>query len=180
MHLPFSLFLWIRSLSSVQLVLCSGFHQPTISILFWNSKSSSKLTWLLEEFNSLWLEDWGSCFPVNCQPGASLSFQRSPGFFAIWPTHRPSLTTAAYFLKSEVKLLSRVRFFVTPWTAAYQASLSRGFSRQEYWSRLPFPSPGDRPNPRVKPRSPALSALPSEPPGKLKARRQISLTSSLL
>ena len=99
-HLPFPPFLWIRSLRSVQLVLCSGFHQPTISILFWNSKSSSKLTWLLEEFNSLWLEDRGSCFPVKCQPGAFLSFQRSPVFFAIWPTHRPSLTMAAYFLKA--------------------------------------------------------------------------------
>ena len=41
---------------------------------------------------------------------------------------------------SEVKSLSRVQFFVTPWTIAYQAPLSTGFSRQEYWSGLPFPS----------------------------------------
>ena len=56
----------------------------------------------------------------------------------------------------------------TPWTVAYQAPLSMGFSRQEYWSGLPFPSPGDLPNPAVKARSPALQAdtLPSEPPGK--------------
>ena len=55
-----------------------------------------------------------------------------------------------------------------PWTVAYQASLSMGFSRQEYWSGLPFPSPGDLPDPGIKPRSPALQAdaLPSEPPGK--------------
>ena len=54
-----------------------------------------------------------------------------------------------------------------PWTAAYQASPSMGFSRQEYWSGLHFPSPGDLPDPGIEPRSPALQAdtLPSEPPG---------------
>ena len=51
---------------------------------------------------------------------------------------------------------------------AYQASPSMGFSRQEYWSGLPVPSPGDLPNPGIEPGSPALQteALPSEPPGK--------------
>ena len=65
----------------------------------------------------------------------------------------------------KVKSFSRVRLFATPWTVAYQASLSMGFSRQEYWSGLPFPSPGDLPDPGIKPRSPALQAeaLPSEP-----------------
>ena len=56
----------------------------------------------------------------------------------------------------KVKLLSRVRLFVTPWTVAHQAPLSVGFSRQEYWSGLPFPSRGDLPNPRIEPGSPAL------------------------
>ena len=56
----------------------------------------------------------------------------------------------------EMKSLSRVRLFVIPWTAVCQASLSKGFSRQEYWSVLPFPSPGDRPNPGTEPTSPAL------------------------
>ena len=59
---------------------------------------------------------------------------------------------------SEVKSLSRVRLFATPWTVAYQAPLSMGFSRQECWSGLPFPSPGDLPDPRMKPGSPALRA----------------------
>ena len=54
--------------------------------------------------------------------------------------------------------LSCVRFFVTPWTLARQAPLSMGFPRQEYWSGLPFPSPGDRPNPRIELTSPALQA----------------------
>jgi len=66
----------------------------------------------------------------------------------------------------KVKLLSRVRLFVTPWTVVYQASLSMGFSRQEYWSGLPFPSPGDLPDPGMEPGSPVLEAdvLTSEPP----------------
>ena len=68
----------------------------------------------------------------------------------------------------EVKSLSRVQLFVTPWTVAHQAPPSMGFSRQEYWSGLPFPSPGDLPDPGIEPRSPALQAdaLTSEPPGK--------------
>ena len=68
----------------------------------------------------------------------------------------------------KVKSLSRVRLFATPWAVAYQASPSMGFSRQEYWSGLPFPSPGDLPDPGIEPGSPALEAdaLTSEPPGK--------------
>ena len=70
-------------------------------------------------------------------------------------------------MKVKVKSLSRVRLFATPRTVAYQAPPSMGFSRQEYWSGLPFPSPGDLPNPGIKPRSPAFQAdaLTSEPPG---------------
>ena len=72
------------------------------------------------------------------------------------------------FSLSKVNLLSRVPLFVTPQTVAYQASLSMGFSRWEYWSGLPFPCPGDLPDPGIEPGSPALQAdaLPSEPPGK--------------
>ena len=64
--------------------------------------------------------------------------------------------------------LSRVRLFATPWTVAYQAPPSMGFSRQEYWSGVPLPSPGDLPHPGIKPGSPTLQAdaLPSKPPGK--------------
>ena len=63
------------------------------------------------------------------------------------------------------KSLSHVRLFATPWTVAYQAPQSMEFSRQEYWSGLPFPSQGDLPNPGIEPGSPALQAdaLPSEP-----------------
>ena len=61
--------------------------------------------------------------------------------------------------------------FATPWTVAYQAPLSMGFLKQEYWSGLPFPSPGDLPDPGIEPTFPAASALAGgfftpEPPGK--------------
>ena len=61
------------------------------------------------------------------------------------------------------------QFFVTPWTVAHQASLSMEFSRQESWSGLPCPPPGDLPNPGIKSRSPALQmdSLLFEPPGKV-------------
>ena len=70
--------------------------------------------------------------------------------------------------KGKVKSLSHVRLFATLWTVAHQAPLSTVFSRQEYWSGLPFPSPGDLPNPGIEPRSPSLQAdaLTSEPLGK--------------
>ena len=70
-------------------------------------------------------------------------------------------------VKLKLKSLSSVRLFVTPWTAVHQAPQSMGFSRQEYWSGLPFPSPGDLPDPVIEPGSPALEAdaLTSEPPG---------------
>ena len=61
-------------------------------------------------------------------------------------------------MKVKVKSLSRVRLFATPWTVAHQAPPSMGFSGQEYWSGLPFPSPGDLPKPGIEPRSPALQA----------------------
>ena len=80
----------------------------------------------------------------------------------------PHIPVIFYSSESEVKLLSRIRLFATAWIIAYQAPPSMGFSRQEYWSGLPFPSPGDLPNPGIEPGSPALRAdtLTSEPPGK--------------
>ena len=67
-----------------------------------------------------------------------------------------------------LSLFSRVRLFVTLWSVAHQAPLSMGFSRQEHWSGLPCPPPGDLPDPGVKPLFPELQAdsLPTEPPGK--------------
>ena len=88
-------------------------------------------------------------------------------FFTVWVT-REAHIWAYVWRKVKVKSLSRVRLFATPWTVAHQAPPSIGFSRQQYWSGLPFPSPGDLPNPGIEPGFPALEAdaLTSEPPGK--------------
>ena len=73
---------------------------------------------------------------------------------------------------SEVKSRSHVRLFAGPWTVACQAPPSMGFSRQEYWSGLPFPSPGDLPDPGIEAGSPAsqADALPSKPPAAAAAK----------
>ena len=64
-------------------------------------------------------------------------------------------------------VLKKVLTFWDPWTVAHQTSLSMGFLRQDYWSGLQFPSPGNHPDPGIEPRSLTLRAdsLPSEPPG---------------
>ena len=74
------------------------------------------------------------------------------------------------FIMPCVSCSSRVWLFATPWTVACQAPLSMEFSRQKYWSALPFPSPGDLPNPGIEPRSPVLQAdsLPSKPASPIK------------
>ena len=105
------------------------------------------LEWIAIPFSrrSSWPRDWNQ---VSCFVGR---------FFTVWATG-----------KILVKLLSPVQFFAAPWTAAYQAPPSMGFSRQEYWSGLPFPSLGDLPDSGIKPRSSALQtdSLPSGPPRK--------------
>ena len=87
-----------------------------------------------------------------------------------------------FLWKVKVKLLSRVRLFATPWMVAYQAPQSLGFSRQDYWSGLPFPCPGDLPNPEIELGSPALQtdALSSEPLGKPLAYGRIAITKVIL
>ena len=77
----------------------------------------------------------------------------------------PTTTDTRKKERKKVKSLSRVRLFVTQWTVAHKAPPSVEFSRQEYWSGLPFPSAGHLPNPGIEPGSPTLQAdtLPSEP-----------------
>ena len=97
------------------------------------------------------------------------------------PSAGSGYTTLYYNPESDginvnVKSLSRVQLFATPWTIAYLSPPSIGFSRQECWSGLPFSSPGDLPDPGIEPGSPALQAnfaLPSEPPGKPEGRLSV-------
>ena len=85
---------------------------------------------------------------VSCITGRFFSYKGS----------RPLFFIGKHKKKVKVKSLSHVQLFATPWTVAYEAPPSMGFSRQECWSGLPFPSPGDRPNPGIEPGSPALKA----------------------
>ena len=86
--------------------------------------------------------------------------------FSLFPPY--NFLTYYISIVSEVKSLSRVWPSATSWTVVYKAPPSMGFSRQEHWSGLPFPSPGGLPDPGIEPGCPALEAdaLTSEPPGK--------------
>ena len=83
--------------------------------------------------------------------------------FPAEPQGKPCYSTSCELIRLNleatfVQLLSLVQLFVTPWTVARQAPLSMGFSRHEYWSGLPFPPPGDLPNPGFEPESLAIPA----------------------
>ena len=106
-------------------------------------------------------------FPATYLSGFHHIFNQNPNRLnaeADVKTHPSSISP----VKVKVKSLSCVRLFVTPWTATHQAPPSMGFSRQEYWSGVPFPFPGDLPHPGIELRSPELQAdtLTSEPRGK--------------
>ena len=87
------------------------------------------------------------CHTVLGSPGYSLTSSFMPCFTGAWK--QGSVTLGITF--PNVWLLSCVQLLVTPWTVAYEAPLSMGFSRQEYWIGLPFPSPGDLPDPGMNP-----------------------------
>ena len=93
------------------------------------------------------------------------SYSRYPVNLSSIPLQLPTLLVMK--VKVKMKSLSRVQLFETLWTLVRQTFLSMGFSRQEYWSGLLSPSPGDLPDPGIEPESPALKAasLPSDPPG---------------
>ena len=129
--------------------------------LFNSSRQGSVVTMEVHREENSSLSPWA-------QMGLRFLFRNS---FCFEMVNHSLVTGTACNLKQirhEVKSLSRVRLLVTLWTVAYQAPPSIGFSRQEYWSGSPFPSPGDLPNPGIEPGSPALQAdaLPSEPSGK--------------
>jgi len=127
---------------------------------------------------STWIGHRYTCVPLILNPPPTffphpipLGCPRALALGALFHTsnlHWPSVLHMIVYM-FQCKSLSRVQLFVTPWTVAHQAPPFMGFSKQEYWSGLPFPSPGDLPNPGIEPRSPTLQAdtLNSEPPGKL-------------
>ena len=106
-----------------------------------------------------WLRENSTCYAGHFSTGSW-----NPGSW-----HPASCLLLKLYLKTGGGLVAKMcPTLVTPWTVAFQASLSMGFSRQEYWSWLPYPPPGDLPDPRIEPGSPAFQAdsLPTELRGK--------------
>jgi len=115
---------------------------------------------LLSHFSHVWL-----CDRIDGSPPGS----PVPGILQARTLEWVAISFSnAWKCKVKVKSLSRIWLLLTSWTAAQQAPPSMGVSRREYWSGLPFPAPGDLPDPRIEPGSPAFHAdsLPSELPGK--------------
>ena len=158
--LYYSWWTWTRTIEGICLPIYGYLHiflwSPGVSKLAWPS-SVSRGQWRglkgRTESNDPIVSWVRSCSSLSPMPPPSLSTD--------------SVTLFSYTVKVK-KSLSHVQLFATPWTVARQPPLSMGFSRQEYWSGLPFPSPGDLPDPGIEPRSPALQAdaLSCEPPGK--------------
>ena len=117
-------------------------------------KSGSVSCGVIALGNSMLIVSWDERRGINCH-------------FLLLGTLFWTKTKALGHLESENEV-THYWLFATPWSVAYQAFPSMGFSSQESWSGLPFSSPGDLHNPGIKPGSPTLQtgALPSEPPGK--------------
>ena len=104
-------------------------------------------------------------FPPSKPHGPSLSCSHKLLTTTLFPAGHPH----EYICACVLSCFSCVWLFATPWTVAWHTPLSMGFSRQEYWNGLPFPSPGNLPDPGIESTSPALAAgifFTTEPPGK--------------
>ena len=128
---------WLQSMGSQRVGHNWPTHRPWAAILF--SRESS------------WPKNQTE---VSCVAGVFFTTEPPGKYYQIYMLSY--LCKWGWKVKVKVKSLSPVRLFVTPWTVVYQAPLSTGFSRQEYWSGLPFPSPGGLPDPGIEPGSPTL------------------------
>ena len=121
------------------------------SFLWCQNRTADKI-FLKTLFPPLPLHCRANIHALNITPGHHLLYLflcRTDPTVKVWVAEWRGVCVCVYVC---VKSLSHVRLLATPWTVARQAPLSMGFSRQEYWSGLPFPSPGDLPNPGIKPR----------------------------
>ena len=94
---------------------------------------------------------------INCYKNHS-TLASMHYIYPFWPLDSEISSCVLQYEEVKCQSLCSAQLFATPWAAAHQTPLSMGFSRQGYWSGLPFPSPGDRPNPAIEPRSAALQA----------------------
>ena len=159
-------------------ISCKGIHSP-----FWTYASSLHWHLILSHpkcpsfpethfrvtfVSQAWLKYFWT--PWGLKPGLLVLYQE-PAFACWTPSSVIPTVRVGQFGSEGVCLCAHSAVsnsFMTPWTVAHQAPLSMEFSRQEYWSGLPFPSPGDLPNPGTEPASPVLAgrAFTSESPGK--------------
>ena len=144
-YFPFLICIWCVHIAFVFIIFCfSSWHKHKYIYMYIYAAAKS-----LQSCPTL-------CDPIDGSPWGS----PVPGIRQARTLEWVAISFSnAWKWKGKVKSLSRVRLFVTPWTAAYQAPLSMGFPRQEYCSGLLFPSPGDLPNTGIKPASPALASV---------------------
>ena len=153
---------WI---SFKETVTCVGRNWKDVQILMCECQVPPKGSWLLGKMVDSKIGAEG------VQEQCALVLKSKEGLREQWGyvkrTEEPAWR-GSHWSSEPVKLPNHVQLFATPWTIASQAPPSMEFSRQAYWSGLPFPSPGDLPHPGIEPRSPTLQAdaLLSEPPGK--------------
>ena len=117
-----------------------------------HSDKAQSLSFLHNEDKIIWLV----CHCVGLSPPLSLFF---PLTFSLPLPRSISHLSSPYFIACMLSCFSHVQLFVTPWTVALQAPLTVGFSRQDYWSGLPCPLPGDLPDPGIEPASLVSPAL---------------------
>ena len=171
----------VRWISSCQVFFFFFFWEGDLT-QFFNQKNSLKSTqklrwWIDPQQVTCWMRllcctgfPLPPLFRVQSEPchscRAPAELMVGPKTWIVWPVSLATL--AMVVLSSVLNHFSRVQLFATAWTVALQVPLSMGFSRQEYWRGLPFPSPGHLPDPGIEPMSPALQeeSLPAEPPGK--------------
>ena len=134
----------------------------------------SPMDYTVQRIFQAWILEW-IAFPLSrgsSKPRDRTQVSHTAGrFFTSWATREPLGENCSrregrgHHESERVSLISHVRLFVTPWTVTCQASLSLEFSRQEYWSGLSFPSPGDLLDSGIKPKSSCIvgDPLPSEP-----------------
>ena len=153
---PWKKFCWIWPIS-FDMHQESYFHgRLRISQLLWHV--AFRFIWRLERNDTPGQWSQSECAPIEIKDASFfVKLHRNP-----WLTHCVFVLTPQGFISVFLRcvcilsLFSRVRLFATLWTVAHQAPLSMGFSRQEYWSALPCPPPGDLLDPGIKPVSPAL------------------------
>ena len=129
-------------------------------MFFWSGLVLPGLSGLGWSNSCVW-DDWHCCHPRHMRLSSSGNLAQTYS----WWQKGPQQQERAYCMLSH---FIHVQLFALLGTVAHEASLSMGFSRQEYWSGLPCPPPGDLPNPEIEPVSPALQAdsLPTEASGK--------------